>query len=320
VATFLFNPRALRFRGLNKIAQLIVLQALMSTIAGFEKIVRQGELLAMHTWFQLGGPAEYFAEPRNAEELVALIQRCHDAQIPMRLLGSGSNILVHDQGVQGMVIRLSEPAFCDVKVEGQTIVAGAGVRLGQVVTTAVREGLAGLETLVGVPGSLGGALHGNAGTHGGDIGQWAAEATVVTAAGEIITRHREELVFGYRESSLDELVILDAKLQLEEDRPQDLIKRYQKQWIIRKASQPMGHQCAGCVFKNPRGVSAGELIERAGLKGTRIGGAVVSDRHANFIVAEPDCTANDVQRLIDLVRDQVRDRLGVDLELELEIW
>jgi UDP-N-acetylmuramate dehydrogenase len=128
------------------------------------------------------------------------------------------------------------------------------------------------------------------------------------------------MVFGYRESSLDELAIIEARLELELDDPQELAKRLQKQWIVRKASQPMGHQCAGCVFKNPRGVSAGELIERAGLKGTRIGGAVVSDRHANFIIAEPDCTSNDVLRLIDLVRDQVRDRLGVELELELEIW
>ncbi|MHC4399396.1 MAG: hypothetical protein ACYTG0_06935 [Planctomycetota bacterium] len=136
----------------------------------------------------------------------------------------------------------------------------------------------------------------------------------------MIQRQREDLVFGYRRSSLDELVILDATLQLEEDNPKELAKRMQKQWIVRKASQPMGHQCAGCVFKNPRGTTAGELIEAAGLKGTRIGGAVVSDRHANFIISEPECTGNDVLRLIDLVRSQVEERLGVSLELELEIW
>jgi UDP-N-acetylmuramate dehydrogenase len=292
----------------------------MSFSSGFEKIVRQGELLAMHTWFQLGGPAEYFAEPRTPDELLALVERCRDAAIPVRLLGSGSNILVRDQGVSGVVIRLSEPAFCAIRVDGQTITAGGGARLGQIVTTAVREGLAGLETLVGIPGSLGGALHGNTGTQGGDIGQWTVEATLLTTNGETISRSRDDMVFGYRESSLDELVILEAKVQLEQDNPQELARRLQKNWIVRKANQPMGHQCAGCVFKNPRGVSAGELVERAGLKGTRIGGAVVSERHANFIVAEPDCTANDVLRLIDMVRDQVQDRLGVELELELEIW
>jgi UDP-N-acetylmuramate dehydrogenase len=292
----------------------------MSRFSGFEKIVREGELLAMYTWFQLGGPAEYFAEPRDAEQLMALIGRCREQDLPARLLGGGSNILVRDPGVRGVVIRLSEPSFCDIAVDGSTIIAGGGARLGQVVTTAVREGLTGLESLVAIPGTVGGALHGNAGTHSADIGQWTTQATVVTYSGDVITRSRDDLVFGYRESSLDELVILNAKLQLEADDPRELAKRLQKQWIVRKASQPMGHQSAGCVFKNPGGVSAGDLIERAGLKGTRIGGAVVSERHANFIVAEHDCTSSDVLRLIDLVRDQVEDRMGVELELELEIW
>jgi UDP-N-acetylmuramate dehydrogenase len=292
----------------------------MDLWTGFEKIVRQGELLAMHTWFQIGGPAEYLAEPRDAEQLTALVKRCREAAVPTRLLGSGSNILVRDKGVPGMVIRLVQPAFAEITVHRATITAGGGAKLGHVVTTAAREGLAGLEALVAIPGTLGGALHGNAGIHGGDIGQWTAQATVISHTGEVYARTRDEMVFGYRESSLDELVILGATLQLETDDPQEIARRLQKQWIIRKASQPMGHQCAGCVFKNPRGVSAGELIERAGLKGTRIGGAVVSDRHANFFVAEPDCTSNDVLRLIDLVRGQVHDRLGVELELELEIW
>ena len=115
-------------------------------------------------------------------------------------------------------------------------------------------------------------------------------------------------------------MILSATLELERDDPRELARRMQKQWIVRKASQPMGHQCAGCVFRNPRGVSAGELVEKAGLRGTRIGGAVVSDRHANFIVTEPEATSNDVLRLIDLVRSQVHDRMGVELELQLEIW
>lgn len=292
----------------------------MSRFTGFEKIVRHNELLAMHTWFQLGGAAEFFAEPRDVEQLMALVARCREEDVPARLLGGGSNVLVRDAGARGMVIRLSEPAFCDIQVDGCTILVGGGARLGQVVTTAVREGLAGLESLVAIPGTVGGALHGNAGTHAADIGQWTVQATVITYGGDVITRHRDDLVFGYRESSLDELVILNAKLQLEEDDPLELAKRLQKQWIVRKASQPMGHQSAGCVFKNPGGVSAGELIERAGLKGTRIGGAVVSERHANFFVAEPDCTATDVLRLVDLVRDQVEERLGVELELELEIW
>src|SRR5581483_2828101 len=198
--------------------------------------------------------------------------------------------------------------------------AGGGVKLGHLISTAVREGLAGLETLVGIPGTVGGALHGNAGSRGGDIGQWTCRATLMTTKGEIVERSREELVFAYRESSLDELVILAGEFQLEPDDPEELTKRMQKQWIVKKAAQPLGHQSAGCIFKNPRGMSAGMLIDQAGLKGTRVGGAEVSDRHANFIVAEPGATTQDVLRLIELVRSRVVDRLGVELELEIEVW
>jgi UDP-N-acetylmuramate dehydrogenase len=292
----------------------------MSLLTGFENVVRQNEPLAMHTWFQLGGPAEYFAEPESAEQLIELVRRCHEEEVEMRLLGQGSNILVRDEGVPGMVLHLSAPTFCEIRVEGRSLTAGGGALLGRVVTSAVHRGLAGLETLIGIPGTVGGALHGNAGTQSGNIGQWTLEATVIAANGEVCQRNGDELVFGYRQSSLDDLVILEASCHLEEDDPRELAQRMQKQWIIKKASQPMGHQCAGCVFKNPRGVGAGELIDDAGLKGTRIGGAVVSDRHANFIVAEPECTAQDVLRLIELVRGQVRDRMGIELELELEIW
>lgn len=292
----------------------------MSWLAGLEEIVRQDEPLAMHTWFQIGGPAEYFAEPRNPDELLTLIERAREAGVEIRLLGRGSNVLVRDEGVPGMVVRLIEPEFCRIAVDGRTVTAGGGARLGHVVTTSVHRGLAGLEVLIGIPGTIGGALHGNAGAHGGDIGQWTVAASVVTETGEVLTRQRDELVFDYRSSSLDELAILEAKFQLDEDDPRELARRMQKNWILKKASQPMGHQCAGCVFRNPRGVSAGELIEEAGLKGTRIGGAVVSDRHANFIIAEPECTAQDVLRLIDLVRSQVDERLGIELERELEVW
>ena len=292
----------------------------MSLLTGFENVARQSEPLAMHTWFQLGGPAEYFAEPETADQLIAMVRRCHEEGVEIHLLGQGSNILVRDEGVPGMVIRLSAPAFCGIRIEGRSIAAGGGALLGRAVTTAVHRGLAGLETLIGIPGTVGGALHGNAGTNSGNIGQWTLEATVITASGEVCQRSGDDLVFGYRQSSLDDLVILEASCELEEDNPRELAQRMQKQWIVKKASQPMGHQSAGCVFKNPRGTSAGELIDDAGLKGTRIGGAVVNDRHANFIIAEPECTAQDVLRLIELIRSQVRDRMGIELEMELEIW
>lgn len=289
-------------------------------ISGFEKIVRETEPLAPHTWFHLGGPAEFFAEPHTVEELAALVRRCHDDGVPIRILGGGSNLLVRDDGVSGVVVRLSAAPFNEISVQGKIVTAGGGARLGHVISTVVREGLAGLEPLVGIPGTIGGALHGNAGSRGGDIGQWTCRATVMARNGEIIQREREDLVFSYRQSSLDELVILGCQFQLEEEDPQELTKRMQKMWIVKKASQPLGHQSAGCIFKNPRGISAGMLIDQAGLKGTRVGGAEVSDRHANFIVTDADATSGDVLRLIELVRSRVAERLGVELETEIEIW
>jgi UDP-N-acetylmuramate dehydrogenase len=292
----------------------------MALFSGFERIVRAGEPLAMHTWFQLGGPAQYFAEPETLDELAALVRRCHEEGVPVRLLGEGSNILVRDEGVRGMVVRLSAPAFCRLAIDGRRIIAGGGALLGRAVTAAVHHGLAGLETLIGIPGTVGGAIHGNAGSRSGSIGQWTLHATVLSAAGELSQRGSDELGLGYRQSRIEELAIVEAGCELEEDDPRTLAQRMQKQWIIRKTAQPMGSQCTGCIFKNPRGQSAGEMIDKAGLKGTRIGGAVVSSRHANFIVAEPECTAQDVLRLIEMVRGQIRDRAGVELELELEVW
>jgi UDP-N-acetylmuramate dehydrogenase len=287
---------------------------------GFEHIVRQGELLGPHTWFGLGGPAEFFAEPNNAEEMAGLLRRCAQEGIAVRILGGGSNLLVNDEGVSGMVLRLSAPAFQEIKPSQHKLTAGSGARLGHVVSTAVREGLAGLEPLVGIPGTLGGALRGNAGSHGGDVGQWVGRVTTMAGTGETMVRNRGDLVFSSGRSNLDDLVILGCEFELEREDPQELTKRMQKNWIIKKANQPLGHQSTGCIFKNPRGLTAAMLIEQAGLKGARVGGAEISDRHANFIVADPDATARDVLQLIEHVRTTVGERTGVDLDTEIEIW
>ena len=152
------------------------------------------------------------------------------------------------------------------------------------------------------------------------MGQWTCRADVMTRTGEILHRNRDDLVFAYRQSSLDELAILSAQFQLEEDDPEQLTKRMQKQWIVKKSSQPMSHESAGCIFKNPRGMSAGMLIEQAGLKNARIGKAEVSQQHANFIIAHEGATSQDVLKLINEVRTQAQTRLGVELELEIEVW
>ncbi len=292
----------------------------MGLIDGFEHIVREGEPLAPYTWLRLGGPADYFAEPTAVDELTELIRRFRENDQPVRLLGGGSNLLIPDDGVRGLVIHLSAPAFGEITVNGQQITAGGGAKLSHLVSTSVREGLAGLEELVGIPGTVGGALHGNAGGHSGEIGQWTRGATVVTRTGEVITRGQDDLHFAYRQSSLDELVILNAQFELEEEDPKQLNLRLQKRWIVKKAGQPASDQNCGCIFKDSGGMNPSDLIDQAGLKGTSLGEAAVSDRDANFIVVGADATTKDVTRLIELIKAQVSERVGVELESQIEVW
>jgi UDP-N-acetylmuramate dehydrogenase len=291
----------------------------MAAMSGIDG-VREQVPLAERTWFKVGGAAQFFAEPASVDELQALVKRCRDEGLHVRLLGGGSKVLVRDEGISGMVISLANPAFANIAAAGERVTLGAGAMLANAITVTVGAGLAGLEPLVGIPGTVGGALHGNSGSHGGDIGQWATRATVMTRGGEIIVRERSDLVFAYRESSLDELVILSAEFELEKEDPVAVTKRMQKQWIIKKANLPMAHENTGCIFKNPRGMSAGMLIDQCGLKGEQVGGVEVSQRHANFFVAKTLATAKDVLQLIDVVRNRVAERMGVELETEIEIW
>jgi UDP-N-acetylmuramate dehydrogenase len=275
----------------------------------------------MYTRLQLGGLAEFFVEPESETDLVALLNRCRINKIPIRILGAGSNLLVTETGVAGVIIRFSNPAFCGITIEGQRVIAGAGAKLGQVITQSVLQGLGGIEDLIGIPGSIGGSLLGNAGTNSGDLGQWVESVRVANIDGEISVLSKNEISFGYRSSSLDDVVILSATLRLEKDDSVELAKRMQKLWIVRKMQQPGGELASIYVFKNPAtGTPAGDLIEQTGLKGTRIGGAVISERNANFIMVEPEGTAEDVLRLIRLVQEQVEIVTEIRLELSLEVW
>jgi UDP-N-acetylmuramate dehydrogenase len=288
--------------------------------SGFEHITRENEPLAPYTWLRLGGPAQYFAEPTTIEELTALVHRCHEAGLPVRVLGGGSNLLVRDEGVNGLVLSLGAAAFGRIQVSGRKLTAGGGAKLGHVISTAVREGLAGLESLVGIPGTLGGALHTNAGTLGGDIGQVTSNATLLNRKGELVTRHRGEFRFGYRSSSLDELVIVEATLELEPSDSRHLTKQLQQAWILKRAEQPLFDQRTGQIFKSPGGVSAASLIKDAKLESSRVGDAEISPRNANFIVAGGSATSRDVLELIEQVRKGVAERVGVELELAVEVW
>ncbi len=293
----------------------------MNSFDDFRAIVKADEPLAPHLWFRLGGPAAFLARPRTLDELVGLLRRCRDASIPFKVLGGGSNVLVRDEGVEALVLHLESPAFSDVTIRDGGIEAGAAVPLTALISQSTRAGLAGLEFLTGIPGTVGGALLGNAGDRQVSIGQLVDRVTVIDAAVEIKVRDRDDLRFADRESNLDELVILSAEFALERADPEVVVRRMRRIWIVKKENQPYGHQSSGCIFKNPTtDLGAGMLIEQAGLKGTRYGGAEVSDRHANFIVAQPGASASDVLHLIDQIRQRVWQQFGYELELQIQIW
>jgi UDP-N-acetylmuramate dehydrogenase len=287
----------------------------------FRSIVTAGEPLAPTTWFRLGGPAEFLARPRTIDHLRGLLRHCRETGQPARILSGGSNVLVRDEGVPGYVIHLESPAFADVKIEGRRIEVGAAVPLTALISQTARAGLAGLEVLTGIPGTVGGALRGNSGGRQGAIGAFVRRVTVIDAADEVQVREHDDLSFGYRWSSLDEPVILSAELELEQEDPEAVVRRMRRIWILKKENQPYGHQSSGCIFKNPTpDLSAGTLIDQAGLKGFREGGAEVSDRHANFIIAQPGATTADVLRLIDTIHDRIWQKFGYDLELQIQVW
>lgn len=292
-------------------------QELLKNLDG---IIRSEVPLAMHTWLQLGGPAEFFAEPRSEEELLLLLRECTKAGVPIRTLGEGSNILISDSGVPGLVIRLTDPVFCDIKTKASIIEAGAGARLGRVITSAVYGSLAGLEGMIGIPGTVGGAIINNVSTSDGNIGEWVDSVRIATCSGEIQELPRDQIVFGYHNCSIGNAVITRVRFALTEERSSELAKRLQKNWIMRRKSEPGGFEGSVRLFKDLRGQNAADLIEDADLKGMRIGGARIYERNANFVVVDPDCSSTDVKRLIQLVERQVRERCEVDLELELEIW
>ncbi|MGC8640529.1 MAG: UDP-N-acetylmuramate dehydrogenase [Isosphaeraceae bacterium] len=293
----------------------------MHPFDGLQEIVKPDAPLAPQIWFRLGGHASFFAKPRTVDELRAVIARSRQAELPFKILGGGSNVLVRDDGVEGLVIQLESPFFSDVRIEDNVIAVGTAVPLMALISQTARAGLAGLEVLTGIPGTVGGALRGNAGGRQGSIGQFVRRVTVLDAANDIQVRDRDDLSFADRESNLDEPVILDAEFELGHEDPEAVVRRMRKIWIIKRESQPYGHQSSGCIFKNPTtDVSAGALIDQAGLKGARFGGAEVSDRHANFIVAHPGAKASDILHLIDQIQQRVWQQFGYDLELQLQIW
>ena len=278
------------------------------------------EPLSHHTWLGIGGEAAFFCEPVDTDALARLVKRCHERGIPLRVIGGGSNILVPASGFSGIVVRLSAPAFCAIDVQRPSIHAGAGAKLVHLVSAAVQAGLSGLETLVGVPGTVGGALVGNAGGRAGDIGERVREVSVMLASGAIDVRSGARLAFGSKWSNLDDGIVIGCRLELDEEHPGQLTKRMQKQWIVERSEQPSGTRTVAMMFKDPLGTSAESLVAQAGARDLRVGEASVYAAHANYVVAHPGCTSDDVRGLVELVRARVRERLGVELTPQIEMW
>jgi UDP-N-acetylmuramate dehydrogenase len=291
-----------------------------SPFSGLEAFVAEDVPLAKHTWFKLGGPARWMVRPRTREELAAAAKRCVENDIPIYVLGLGANLLVGDQGVPGAVFRLSEDYWRRIEFGKDSCEVGAGVDMQKLLVKCVRQGKAGIECLAGIPGTVGGGVRMNAGGKFGDIGAVVQRATVMDTNGNIYERTRDDLVFEYRHTNISAKFILDATLELDDDDPDRILKKTKEIWMYKRNSQPLNSKNAGCIFKNPRGLSAGALIDQAGLKGTRVGGAEVSTKHANFLIAQDGCTATDVHNLIKLIKDKVYERNEIVLETEVQIW
>jgi UDP-N-acetylmuramate dehydrogenase len=291
-----------------------------NSIEDFSEILRREEPLASHTWLRTGGPAEYFLTPRSEDELLAVVRFCRASQIPVHVLGAGSNLLVREEGVRGAVVKVIEPLLSGISISGTSVTAGGGAMLSHVITEAVRSGLGGVEHLVGIPGTMAGAVVGNSGGRSGDIGQLVSSVTVLTQDGEFATRKGDELSFAYRRSGIQDLLVLSVTLSLVQDDSEELTRRMRKNWIMKRSTQPLADQTAGCIFRNPRGLSAGALIEQCGLKNMTAGKARISDRHANFIVTEVGATSRDVEQLIGRIQKAVAEKFAVDLELEIRVW
>lgn len=286
----------------------------------FAAIARLHEPLAPYTALKIGGPAEVLLVPRTAAELAAVFARCVSSSTPFRVLGAGGGLLVRDEGVRGAVVRMAAPTFAAIAVDGKRLRAGCGAPLAAVIAEAARHNLVGFESLVGMPGTVGGALRLNAGDRTAEIGQFVRQVQVLDSRGQQQLRERDEMQFEPGRSSLDEPVLLSAEFELEADAPATVRKRLLKAWIQHKASQPFSYQASARLFRNPPGLSAVGLIEQAGLVGTRVGGAQVNDRNANYVVADPGTSARDVLRLIELIRTRVQEQFRIDLELALSIW
>lgn len=283
--------------------------------------VLMNEPLANYTTMKIGGPADLFIEPSSVENLEKVMNVIQKYQMPWRVIGRGSNLLVSDQGIDGAVIRLGK-GFDDIELHETNVKVGAGFSLVSLAVQISKKGLAGLEFASGIPGSVGGAVYMNAGAHGSDMSEVLAKVHVLFADGTLAWLSKEEMEFSYRTSILQKKrpgIVLEAVFQLKAGNREEIVANMQKNKNYRKDTQPYNLPCAGSIFRNPLPRYAGQLIQESGLKGYSIGGAQISPMHGNFIVNTGNGKAEDVLALIQHVKDIIYQQYGIQIETEVEI-
>lgn len=288
------------------------LKELLST----EQIYEQ-EPMKNHTTFRVGGPAEILVTPQ-INQVAAVVMLCKKAQVPYIIIGNGSNLLVSDQGLDGVVIELGRQAS-DIRAEGCMIIAEAGAMLSKVSNLAAQSGLSGMEFASGIPGTIGGAVAMNAGAYGGEMSQIVKRVTVLTESGENKAYSSEEMDFSYRHSRIfaDHDIVLTAELLLQEEEPAQIFARMHVLREQRTAKQPLDYPSAGSTFKRPEGYFAGKLIMDAGLGGYSVGDAQVSEKHCGFVINKGNATAEEIAALMNHVQEAVKKQFGVELEPEV---
>lgn len=280
--------------------------------------VKINEPLAYHTSWEVGGPADYFFCPVNVDEVVEIVRFSRQHNLPLQVIGNGSNLLVRDGGIRGLVLKIGD-AFSYVEFKNELLTVGAGTQMTYLARIAAEKALCGCEFMVGIPGSLGGAIIMNAGSFGGYIGEKVSSVKLVSLEGETLVLDKEQLSFAYRRSNLlGRGVILEASIKLEKGNQDESLKKIEYFLAERGRRHPI-LPSAGSVFRNLPDQPAGRLIENAGAKGMRIGGAEVSTKHANFIVNRGDATASDILNLMDTVRRMVKEKYDIDLQPEVKV-
>ena len=277
------------------------------------------EPLKKHTTYGIGGPADLMVFPNNKEDLIRVIEIINENNIQLTILGSGSNILVSDNGIRGVVISLKK-SLKEVNVNENILYAECGAMLGKIVRLAVRNNLIGLENLNGVPGTLGGALIMNAGAWGGEISENLVNVELINSKNELKKVPKKDINFSYRKSSFDKNdILLSAEFNLKKAEKNLIKENFSKAQSGRTSSQPLDKRSAGSLFKNPRNNSAGKLLDNAGLKGFSIGGAKISEKHANFFINDGNASSNEMLQLIKKAHKEVKKQFDIDLSLEVKL-